>query len=102
MQSPKERERNNTRERGGSGAGAIGIRVALKEASTYFCLHPIGLNQVTSPYADARDLGNVAMCPVKNPISVKEERSRYPGVSGSLCHSHSVYAILHNRITETV
>lgn len=50
-------------------------------------------------------LGNVvlviaAMCPTRNPVTMKEWRNGYPGVSGSLCHN--VYATLLNRITETV
>lgn len=66
---------------------------------------PLAFTKLLSHTQLQRTLGNVvlvlaAMFPAENPITMKDGRNRSPAVSGSLCHS--VWAILQNRITETV
>ena len=63
----------------------------------YFHLYPIGLNQGHDRTQLQGPLGNVvlvlaAMCSARNPITMKEGRNGYPGVSASLCNN--VYATL--------
>lgn len=91
----KEQKRERLRERERNAKGIHNISAYIQLAGTK--VH--GHTQLQGT------LGNVvlviaAMCPTRNPVTMKEWRNGYPGVSGSLCHN--VYATLLNRITETV